>query len=327
MNQLVKKAMGAMLAIQRYPWEQGVCAQAMYEAGGNNIWVAMAHDAILRQTEDGRLAVINSNIAVTDPAANAEVCLRAYELTGDAFYRQGAQRMMDYLMKDAPRTPDGVIYHNTISFQEGYTADQLWVDSVYMAPPFLAVMGELDEAAAQIKGYFRYLQDPDTKLMFHNYDVGTARFVRKLRWATGNGWTLMGIARVASEAKKCNRMDIYSDVTSLGNQVLDAMLAYQMEDGRFHDILDDDTSFVDGTSAMMASVYIYRGAAEGWLDKKYISAADKAYDTVCGKIDEFGIVREVCGCPHFVSEGTAAEAQAAFIMADAWRKKYQDNEI
>lgn len=62
MNELTKRVAGAMLAIQRYPWEQGVCAQAMYEAGVENVWVPMAHDAILRQKEDGRLAVINSTI-------------------------------------------------------------------------------------------------------------------------------------------------------------------------------------------------------------------------------------------------------------------------
>lgn len=109
MNELTKRVAGAMLAIQRYPWEQGVCAQAMYEAGVENVWVPMAHDAILRQKEDGRLAVINSNFAVTDPAANGEVCLRAWELTGDEFYKKGAQKMFDYLMRQAPRTPDGVI--------------------------------------------------------------------------------------------------------------------------------------------------------------------------------------------------------------------------
>ena len=41
----------------------------------------------------------------------------------------------------------------------------------------------------------------------------------------------------------------------------------------------------------------------------------------CTKADRFGILHEVCGCPHFVAEGTSAEAQAAFIMADTWREK------
>ena len=85
--QLVKNA---MLAVQRYPWEQGVCAQAVWELGDVATAVAMAHDAVLRQKEDGRLAVINDNIAVTDPAANGEVVWRAYEITGNEFYKAAA---------------------------------------------------------------------------------------------------------------------------------------------------------------------------------------------------------------------------------------------
>lgn len=322
MNETMQKVAGAMLAIQRYPWEQGVCAQAMYELGDNEIWVAMAHDAILRQKEDGRLAVINENVAVTDPAANGEVCLRAYALTGDEFYRDGAQRMLDYLMKDAPRTDDGVLYHNTVSFAEGFSPNQLWIDAAYMAPPFLAVMGELDEAVRQLRGYFRYLQDPGTRLFFHNYDVGTGKFVRRLRWATGNGWALMGIARVAAEAKKCGRLDILAELTARGNEVLESLVRFQLPDGRFRDIVDDENSFVDGTSAMMMSVYIYRGVLEGWIhDGAMVDRADRALATVQSKVDRFGIVHEVCGCPHFVSQGTSAEAQAALLMAYAWGER------
>ena len=197
--QLVKNV---MLAVQRYPWEQGVCAQAVWELGDVATAVAMAHDAVLRQKEDGRLAVINDNIAVTDPAANGEVVLRAYEITGDKFYKVAAERMLNYLMQRAPRTDKGIICHNEISFYEGFSAEQIWVDSVYMAPPFLAVMGELDEAVKQIEGCFDYLQDEETGLLFHIYDPGTERFVRKKLWATGNGWTLLGIARVIETAKE-----------------------------------------------------------------------------------------------------------------------------
>ncbi len=34
---------------------------------------------------------------------------------------------------------------------------------------------------------------------------------------------------------------------------------------------------------------------------------------------------EVCGCPDFVRAGTSAEAQAAFIMASAWKHLLQDD--
>lgn len=321
MNETTKKVMGAMLAVQRYPWEQGVCAQAMFEAGIQSVWVAMAHEAIVRAAPDGRLAVNNENIAVTDPACNGEVCWRAWELTGDEFYRNGAQRMYDYLMNQAPRTPDGVLYHNTVTFDPHFTSSQLWVDSCYMAPPFIAVMGNVKEAVEQLRGMFRYLQCRETRVMFHNYDVGSGKFVRRLRWATGNGWALMGVARVAIEAKKRGMLAEYEELTAMGNELLDAMLAYQLPDGRFHDIMDDESSFIEGTASMMMSVYIYRGVIEGWLDKKYIAFAEKAFASVTANIDAFGILRHVCGCPHFVVEGTSAEAQASYVMAATWREK------
>ena len=33
MNTSLDKVIACMLAMQRYPWEQGVCAQALMEAG------------------------------------------------------------------------------------------------------------------------------------------------------------------------------------------------------------------------------------------------------------------------------------------------------
>ena len=91
--------------------------------------------------------------------------------------------------------------------------------------------------------------------------------------------------------------------------------------GRFLDIMDDENSYVEGTASMMMSVYIYRGVIEGWLDKKYLENAEKAFASVTANIDRFGILRHVCGCPDFVNEGTSCEAQASYVMAAAWREK------
>ena len=316
--QLVKNA---MLAVQRYPWEQGVCARAVWELGDVATAVAMAHDAVLRQKEDGRLAVINENIAVTDPAANGEVVWRAYEVTGNVFYKEAAERMLHYLMQRAPRTDKGIICHNEISFFEGFTAQQIWVDSVYMAPPFLAVMGELDEAVKQIEGCFDYLQDEETGLLFHIFDPGTGKFVRRLRWATGNGWALLGIARVIETAKEKGRNDIVESLAKRGTALLNSMIKYQLADGRFRDIMDDKESFEEGTAAMMMAAAIYRGVLAGWLSEDYIFHADLVYGNMPKYIDEYGIIHEVCGCPDFASVGTSAESMASFLMMEAWHKK------
>ena len=315
------KVIYSMLAMQRFPWEQGVCAQALYEAGIDGLWIPMAYDAVKRMSRDGRLAMAGGGEAVSDPAANGEVCLRAYEKTGDPFFLHGAEQMLEYLQKKAPRTDDGVICHNMVSFHPGYSPVQLWVDGLYMVPPFLAVMGCIKEAEEQIEGYIRHLYDEKNDLFYHIVDVEQGRFVRKLHWATGNGWALMGLARTAEEAGKQNQPGIQKNLTDRFLRLLDAVLTDQMPDGRFHDVLDDPESFVDGTSAMMVAAAIYRGIGQGYLDSRYLEKAETAYLTVLDRIDSYGLVREVCGCPDFIAPGTSAEAQAAFIMADAWRKR------
>ena len=318
---LTDKVICAMLAMQRHPWEQGVCAQALYEAGQDDLWIPMAYDAIKRQGADGRLAMMGGGAAVSDPAANGEVCLRAYEKTGDSFFLEGARRMLDYLEKTAPRTEDGIICHNQVSFHEGHSSRQLWIDGLYMVPPFLAAMGRIREAAEQTDGYIRALYDAPAGLFYHIIDTEQRRFVRQKHWATGNGWALMGLARVAEEADRQGDRETACRLSAFCAGLLRSMLRFQLEDGRFHDILDEADSFIDGTSALMAAAVIYRGILNGTLEKDCLEAAERAFATVSGKVDGIGLVREVCGCPHFTEEGTSAEAQAAWIMADSWRKK------
>ena len=316
-----EKVIGCMLAMQRHPWEQGTCAQALLEADRQDLWIPMAYDAVRRQAADGRLAMVGGGAAVSDPASNGEVCLRAYQLTRNPFFQQGAQRMLEYLTLSAPRTADGIICHNSISFHEGYSAAQLWIDGLYMVPPFLAVMGKTDAAAEQIRGYIRHLFDEKAGLFFHIVDTETGRYVRKKHWATGNGWALMGLARVIEAAEAQGQAEICAELTPFLNRLLDSMLAFQCPDGRFHDILDEPDTFVDGTSAMMLAATVYRGILHGYVDRSRLAAAETAFRSVSGKVDEMGLIHEVCGCPDFLAEGTSAEAQAAFIMADAWRRQ------
>ena len=317
----ITRVIQCMLAMQRYPWEQGVCAQALLEAGREELWIPMAYDAIRCQSPDGRLAMAGGGPAVSDPAANGEVCLRAWQRTGNPFFLDGAQRMLDYLDHSAPRTADGIICHNNVSFEAGFSAAQLWIDGLYMVPPFLAVMGRIEDAAEQVRGYIRHLFDEETGLFFHIVDTEGGRFVRRKHWATGNGWALMGLARITEAAGEAGRLDIRDEMSGFLNRLLDSMLAYQAADGRFHDILDDPESFMDGTSSAMMAAAVFRGILHGYVSGKYRDAAEAAYRTVMEKTDGNGLVREVCGCPDFVSEGTSAEAQAALVMADAWHRK------
>ena len=89
----IEKVKSAMLSMQRYAWEQGVASQSLLELGETELVILMAKDAVLRQQEDGRLAVVGCFQGVTDPAANGEAVLFAAKVTGDPVLKKGAEKM------------------------------------------------------------------------------------------------------------------------------------------------------------------------------------------------------------------------------------------
>lgn len=308
-DSLVDKVKLAMLSMQRDAWEQGVAAQALLESGDSSLVILMAKEAVVRQIQDGRLAVISCNEGVTDPAANGEAVLWAARMTGDAVLQEGAKKMLDYLLHKAPRTKEGVLHHIA-------TKPQVWVDSMYMAPPFLAVAGQPAEAVRQVEGIRSLLWNPQKKLFSHIWDDGRGEFERQDFWGVGNGWAAAGMARVLkalpeemSEEKK--------KLTGYITDVIDGCLAHRREDGLFHDVVDKPSTFVETNLAQMLAYTIFRGVKEGWLASSYIRHAEIMRAAAWKKVDENGLVQGVCGSPTFESPGTATEGQAFFLLMEA----------
>lgn len=305
----INKAITAMLAMQRRAWEQGVAAQALLELGEIELTVLLARDAVVNQLKDGRLGLNEGNLPVTDPAANGEPVLFAAQVTGDEQLHQAAQRMLDFLLYKAPRTREGIIFHN-------YIENRIWVDSFYMAPPFLAVAGQPQEAVKQVVGYHKILYNPRKKMLYHIWDEDKQTFERKLFWGVGNGWAAAGMTRVINALPE----SMVSEKTLLVGfvqELLDGCLSCQRQDGLFHDILDDPSTYVETNAAQMLSYTIYRGVRAGWLDCAYLEKADRMRVAVHNRVDDSGLVQGVCGAPHFDRPGTATEGQAFFILMEA----------
>jgi len=305
----IQKVLHAMLAMQRRAWEQGVAAQALIELGENDLAVLLAKDAVVNQLKDGRLGLNEGNGPVADPASNGEPVLFAAKLTGDPALSHAAQAMLEFLLYKAPKTRDGIIYHNAIE-------NRIWVDAYYMAPPFLAVAGQPEEAVKQVLGYRRILWNPQRKMFYHIWDEDRHEFERKLFWGVGNGWAAAGMARVigALPERMAGEKTL---IAGFVREALDGCLAYQHDDGLFHDILDDPATFVETNAAQMFGYTIYRGVAQGWLDRSYLVQADTMREAVYQKVDRFGLVQGVCGAPNFNRAGTATEGQAFFLLMEA----------
>jgi len=225
---------------------------------------------------------------------------------------QAARKQADYFLKVAPRTVDGVIFH--IDHKP-----QLWIDSMYMCPPFLAVMGYFQEALAQIEGLRKYLWNPGQKLFSHIYDYGQKKFEREDFWGVGNGWAAAGMTRVL-RAMPSGLKSERNKVARYIKEVIDGCLRYQRDDGLFHDVLNKPKTFVETNLAQMLAYSIYRNVKLGWLSRSYLEKAEKMRQAARSKVDSLGYVNDVCGSPLFQSPGVATEGQAFFLLMEAARR-------
>lgn len=309
MTERVKRA---LLAMQRYNWEQGVAAQAFLEAGDDEIAIALAVEGANRQHADGRCCHIAESTAVTDPCAVGEALIFAAEATGDPCLAAARDRLLNWALHDAPRSPQGKVYH----FLHGQL---IWVDSMYMLPPFLARAGEYNEAVRQLDGYWETLFTPENGLLAHQWSDAEGRFLRRDAWAVGNGWAMAGMARVIALLPEGHpgRARLIARV----RQLIGAALPHQRADGAFHDVLDDPSTFREVNFAQMMAYTICRGVAGGWLDASLLMAAERARTAALAEVDGYGLVRNVCGAPHFDKPGVAPEGQAFHILMEAARAR------
>lgn len=305
------KLLPPLLTMQRSSWEQGIAAQALlecYEAQSSPSTLShiygLVHDSVVRQADDGRLAVLlngdgRSDAGAVDPACIGESIfhlLNLHRITPGLLtendskrFTMAVEKMLHYLLVDSPRGslvvngPSEIISHRTDSVQ-------IWSDTVYMLPPFIASaavyysehpnsqfdsVSLLRMALHQIVLTAEALQAPSGEWS-HIYDLTNSEFKRKAFWGVGNGWVTAGIVRVFRTVSKA--LETVSpinpirkawledeDVIALRNHcfeilrnTINAILSHKRPDGLFHDILDDPSSFTETNLSQELSYTLYR---------------------------------------------------------------------
>ncbi len=299
----------ALLAMQRQSWEQGVASQALLDLGQDRLVKVMARDAVTRQTPTGKLADISDQGAVNSGAAG-EAVLWAAQRSSDPALAAAFQRQVQWFRVEAPRAPDGTLFHLE-------NKPECWVDSVYMIVPLLVLAGHVDEAALQLSGHRRRLFDASSGLYGWRWDENLQQVTHPEHWGTGNGWVVAGVAR--SLRLLTDRSGSFArDAADHARTVIDACLAHRSPtDGLFHNIIDDESTFLEANLAQMLAYGILTGVADDWLPASYRDVGISLRESARQRVDGHGFVTGVCGAPHFDRSGTSAEAQAFYLLAAA----------
>lgn len=302
-----------MLSMQRASWEQGVAMQALWELGDLDLAYLFAKEAVLRQVGDGRLSVIYTDNGITDPGASGEVVFQLGKTKSDEELVQAHQKMLDYYLSKAPRTDEGIIHHTL-------NAPEIWIDSMYMLPPYLCVAGKPELAIKQVDGFRKYLWNTEHQLYSHRFHVGENRFINEKFWGVGNGWALAAMARMIDDLPT-SMSDERKKLIEMAIANLEGCLKYLRPDGLSHNIIDDSDSFVETNLSQMVAYTIFRGIKSGWLSNSYYEKGEHMRNAVHLLVDGFGYVQGACGAPWFNSPGRATESQAFFLLMEAAHEK------
>ena len=305
---MIEKVKFAMLCMARQCWEQGTAAQAMLECGDIPALLLLARDCVVRQRPDGRLCDVENTPASVDPACCVGPVLAAGKILNDESYAEAAGRNVDYLRHAAPRAEDGALYHMLGD-------EEIWADGLAMAPHVLISAGYADEGYNYYRAIRRRLLDPETGLFRHKWHEGQRRFSRPCFWGVGNGWALVGLMRITkalTEAGDPRAEEVAGDYRAL----VDAMRPLQAENGLFHDVLDDESTFFESETTEMFAYTLYRMVSWGRVDAARLEDADRARAAVNRRLTSDGLLLGSSGSPLFETEGTSVEAQAHWIMME-----------
>lgn len=316
-------------------WTMAVAIEGLRATGGTYTEVAreLTDRAIETQTSAGYLAYGSHDPippAALEPldgpdyergqwqchgAAVGRAVLDCYERTDEERYLEAARRQYEALV-DADEA-DGTVSYNSV-------VPELWVDSLYMVPPFLARYARLaDEPAAlghatgHIDAQVERLRDPRTGLFRHIWRETPDSFPESTFWARGNGWALTGIldtlAALPDDHEATERLtEVFTD---LAGTVRD----YQDASGYWRNILDDPTSPLESSGTLMFAAAFARGVEAGHLPESYLEPAVNGFEVCRGVVDEHGTVTRVAlppGGPG-VQLGHTDYGQGWFLLAAA----------
>jgi hypothetical protein len=249
---------------------------------------AKQHINLTISAENGTL--VNGDGAAGDPASLGVLAL----LLGrtDPAYAEAARRQKDRSLKIVPQLSNGAISQRGVQHEA-------WSDWMFMVPPFLAfyalVEGDeellretvrqcglyRDVLQVQNKGYWRHIvsQDPPSE-QGRNEDLGV--------WSTGNGWAVMGLARVMGTVKEFEELhctarqvkDLRTEIAQLvqwSQEIIDGARSVQPDPstGLLRNYLPDTSWFGDTSGSALLAAATYRlmvlapatfAANEGYAD-------------------------------------------------------------
>jgi rhamnogalacturonyl hydrolase YesR len=209
----------------------------------------------------------------------------------------------NYIMKYPDHLSDGTFCRNKV----------LWCDDQFMGTAlgarlsiYLNTTVYLDRLAPMQVSFWQGLSDPETNVTWHGYYT-TTKTPSCCKWSRANGWGMMSHVEILKALKAVDpKSSSFPRVLEIFQAHARAAKLLQDTDGRWHQVLDVQSTFLETSTTGMFLLSFIEGVENGWLPKsefdpvikqawKGLSTTVQADGTVTGICEGTGIYPSVSG--------------------------------
>jgi unsaturated rhamnogalacturonyl hydrolase len=201
-------------------------------------------------------------------------------------------RVGDYIINKQVKFDDGTLARNNPRKMT------LWADDLYMSVPYLARMGKLtgdkkyfDFAIKQVEQFNKYIYDSATGLFFHTY-FNDENMNGVARWGRCNGWVALAQVELLNNLP-ANHPKIPELRKLLLRQIV-GFSRYQDTSGMWHQLLDKPDSYLESSVTAMFVYTVAKAVNEGWINKRFITIAQRGWDALAKRITANGEIPDIC---------------------------------
>lgn len=268
---------------------------AMADISGDRRYFDFARDFIDAFVgEDGQIRTFRPEKRTLDDINEGRVLFTLYDKTGDAKYRRAAETLKRAL-DEQPRTHEGSFWHKQIY------PDQVWLDGIYMAMPFLALYeghfgkGDYSDILRQVDTVVSRMRDAETGLYYHGYDASRAAFwadpvtgLSRSFWLRSMGWFAVALADLAELIPAGQGRD--GIVAALNDLAGSVWRFHDPETGLYWQVPDRPGApgnYLESSGSAMLAYAMLKGARLGVLPGECAERGRQTFDGIVRKYLSF----------------------------------------
>lgn len=228
--------------------------------------------------------------------------IKLYNIVGDERYRLAYEKLYNGQLAKQPRLKCGCYWHKAIY------PKQMWLDGAYMALPFLAEYGKInnrndliEDAVEQLKSIKKIMRDSKSGLYYHGFNE-----TREMNWAdkaTGlspnfwlrsNGWLCAGLADIYEITENSFCRDMLAELL----EALEACMTAEHMLMQLPANPDISGNYPETSGTLLYAYGAIKGYRLGAVEKKSADSGLAALNTVTERYmthsDGIPVLKNIC---------------------------------